>query len=137
MNVNVLNKIFGRKEDIMDSYKQILAENVHQLATQKGIGKTEACVKSGAGRSFISNMIGKDQDPSFDKVLNLAEYFNVSIDYLVGRSEKSSGELSSIDEELKYLLDLYQKLHEDDKIRIITKMETIIEDYPENKESVS
>ena len=35
------------------------------------------------------------------------------------------------------LLDLYDKLHDDDKIRIITKMETIIEDYPENKESVS
>ncbi|MBP1562078.1 MAG: helix-turn-helix transcriptional regulator [Oscillospiraceae bacterium] len=35
------------------------------------------------------------------------------------------------------LLDLYRQLHNDDKIRIVTKMETIIEDYPENKEGAS
>lgn len=74
----------------MDSYKQILAENIKRLASQRGIKKTEACVASGAGKSFISNMIGKDQAPSFDKVLQLAQYFDVSIDYLIGYNEHST-----------------------------------------------
>ena len=74
----------------MDSYKNILAENIQRLAVQKGIGKTEACVASGAGKSFISNMIGKDQAPSFDKVLQLAQYFDVSIDFLVGYDKYSA-----------------------------------------------
>ena len=42
-----------------------------------------------------------------------------------------------LSQEHQNLLDLYDQLHDDDKIRIVTKMETIIEDYPENKEGVS
>lgn len=66
------------------SYKQTLADNIVALAEQKGVSKTTACTESGAGRSFISNITTKDQEPSFKSVFGLAQYFGVSIDYLVG-----------------------------------------------------
>ncbi|MGN1303726.1 MAG: helix-turn-helix domain-containing protein [Oscillospiraceae bacterium] len=110
-------------------------ERLKKLCAAHGTNITQLCEKvTGSSGNLATWKKGYMRS---DYLLKVSEYLDVSADYLVGRSEKSSGELSSIDEELKYLLDLYQKLHEDDKIRIITKMETIIEDYPENKESVS
>lgn len=45
-------------------------------------------------------------------------------------NKKENGIISNnLLEDRQSLLDLYDQLHEDDKIRIITKMETIIEDY--------
>lgn len=38
-------------------------------------------------------------------------------------------DIPKLSQDHQNLLDLYDQLHEDDKIRIITKMETIIEDY--------
>ena len=84
-----------------------MAKNIELLAKEKGIKKTEACIESGAGQSFISNMIGKGQSPTFDKVLSLAEYFNVSIDYLIGYTPNSTKN-SKIDE----LMKLIPKLNE-------------------------
>lgn len=112
--------VVWQKGKPMYSYKQILVENIQRLSKERGIGKTEACEESGAGRSFISNIIGKGQTPSFDKVLQLAQYFGVSVDYLVGYTPENEEnpriqkliEFASrlTDEQLDGFIETYSKL---------------------------
>ena len=84
-------------------------------------------------RSILKNVGGA----AIDNIFKICGGLGITTDDLNNMTciqESVSQELSP---EHQNLLDLYDKLHDDDKIRIITKMETIIEDYPENKESVS
>ena len=62
------------------------AANIERLSNAAGISKTKALIESGAGKDFITNMINKNQIPSISKVLQIAQYFNVSLDYLLGYS---------------------------------------------------
>jgi len=61
-----------------------LIENINLLASKKGVSKTKALMESGAGKDFTVNIEKKGQKPSIDKIQLLADYFNVSTDYLLG-----------------------------------------------------
>ena len=52
--------VVWQKGKPMYSYKQILVENIQRLSKERGIGKTEACEESGAGRIFISGSSGSN-----------------------------------------------------------------------------
>lgn len=84
----------------MDINKEKLISNIDNLADMKGISRTQALIESGVGKDFVSNMIRKNTDPSVSKVMKIAEYFNVTIDYLLGKDENSNE---------KIVLDMNQK----------------------------
>lgn len=62
-----------------------LIQNIDLLSAQKGVNKTSALAECGAGKNFISNIM-KGSDPSIAKVEQVADYYGVSIDYLLGRT---------------------------------------------------
>lgn len=62
-----------------------LIQNIDLLSAQKGVNKTNALTECGAGKNFISNIM-KGSDPSIAKVEQVADYYGVSIDYLLGRT---------------------------------------------------
>lgn len=64
-----------------------LIRNIDALATSKGISRSKALLESGAGKDFAVNIEKKSQTPSLIKVTQLANYFNVSIDYLLGKTD--------------------------------------------------
>ena len=61
----------------------IVVERIELLAKNNGISKTKALTLSGAGKDLIAN-IKKGQTPSIAKLQKIAEYFSVSVDYLLG-----------------------------------------------------
>lgn len=69
---------------------EILIENLQRLAVGMGISLNTVLIQSGAGKNFVSN-INKGSDPSTDKVTKLADYFGVSTDYLLGRTDEKKG----------------------------------------------
>ena len=84
-------------------------------------------------RSILKNVGGA----AIDNIFKICGGLGITTDDLNNMTciqESVSKELSH---EHQNLLDLYDKLHDDDKIRITARMEQMIEDYPENKESVS
>lgn len=83
-------------------------------------------------RSILKNVGGA----SIDNIIKICGGLGITTEQLNDMPcvTQSAPKLS---QEHQNLLDLYDQLHDDDKIRIVTKMETIIEDYPENKEGVS
>lgn len=62
-----------------------LYETIMQLCNLHGITKTKLERDCG----FSQNSINKwtTQSPSMDKILKVANYFNVSVDYLVGKTD--------------------------------------------------
>lgn len=62
-----------------------LIQNIDLLSAQKGVNKTNALAECGAGKNFISNIM-KGSDPSIAKVEQVADYYGVSIDYLLGKT---------------------------------------------------
>ena len=98
----------------------VIANNIEKLSTERGITKTKALIDSGVGKDFIVNMINKKQIPSFVKVFQIADYFGVSIDYLVGYTPENEEnpriqkliEFASrlTDEQLDGFIETYSKL---------------------------
>lgn len=83
----------------------------------------------------LNKILGTEtKETNISTVIKLAKALDVSAEELIFGKPAN---INSVNNDERELLDLYKKLHDDDKIRIVAKMEQMIEDYPENKESVS
>lgn len=63
--------------------KETLIANIERCSRAAGVSPSRACIESGAGKSFISD-IRRGQTPSVAKVAALAAYLGVSTSELVG-----------------------------------------------------
>lgn len=68
----------------------LLKSNVEELVNQRGESKTKVFINSGVGKDFFSNL-NKGQIPSVEKIMSLADYLEVSTDYLLGRTDNKNG----------------------------------------------
>ena len=59
-------------------------ENLKGLREEKGIGQVELAYSIGVSKGIISLWENGLREPSMSSLILLAEYFKVSIDYLVG-----------------------------------------------------
>ena len=67
--------------------KELFSVRLRELRASKGISQKALASILGISDAAV-NMLEKEKRlPSFEILLALADYFNVSIDYLVGRSE--------------------------------------------------
>ena len=82
-----LNIGFAKEVSIMNTEQ--LIKNIEKLSAEKGINKTNALIECGAGKNFISNLM-KGSEPSITKVQQIADYFGVTIDYLLGKTPEPS-----------------------------------------------
>lgn len=62
--------------------KDVLLQRIETLCVKKKITRTTAFVESGVGKNFKSNLTSSN--PSEGKITMLANYFGVSVDYLIG-----------------------------------------------------
>lgn len=112
--------------DILDRISLLLGNKEQQeLTTYLGLKNSAfSDWKSGKSQSFRKYLI------------EISEFFNVSIDYLVyGKEKSSTSELTDIEQEL---LEKFRHLLDVDKGRILDRMATIYENYSsEQKENVS
>lgn len=65
---------------------QKIIEVIQQTCKEKNISPNRAFIESGVGQSLIANML-KGQIPAVNKISDLADYLDVSIDYLLGRTD--------------------------------------------------
>lgn len=67
----------------MDMY-----EKIRQLAQEKNISIRQLEEKTKIGNGAVGKW--RTSTPGIDKVQKVADYFNVSVDYLLGREDKTS-----------------------------------------------
>lgn len=66
---------------------KLLFNNIKTLCDKNGIKITNLEKELGFGGGIISRW-GNNADPSLSKIVDIADYFNVSIDELIGRNQK-------------------------------------------------
>ena len=81
----------------------------------KSNGKTQQEMADFLGisqASFYAYTVGR-AEPSLDKLIKLADYFNVSLDFLCGRQNKSLIFVDSLSKNKKELINLIKDLDDD------------------------
>ena len=59
-------------------------ENLKELRLEKNMSQTELAKQIGVGKSIISLWEKDECEPTLSKLIALAEFFGVTIDYLAG-----------------------------------------------------
>ena len=67
--------------------KVIFAERLKTLRTQNNLSMSGLAAAVGVSKQAIGQFEKSSNNPNVDTLVVLADYFDVSIDYLVGRSD--------------------------------------------------
>lgn len=67
-------------------YFDTFSDRLKELRTSKGLTMEQLGKELDSTKGTISNYENGNKKPSLDMLIKIADYFNVSIDYLVGRS---------------------------------------------------
>lgn len=59
-----------------------------QICDERGITPNKACLEMGLSRSLAAKWKNTGANPSFDVLTKMAEYFGVTTDFLLGKSEQ-------------------------------------------------
>lgn len=63
----------------------IVADRIKELMKENGLTQIKLSEKIGVGQSTISEWLCKKNEPSINSLWLLADYFSVTVDYLIGR----------------------------------------------------
>lgn len=88
----------GKQASNLKGYNNVFARNLRKLMERKDITQEELAKKAGCSRQAVSQYMDGSSVPNVDKLLGIADYFGVSIDYLLGRKNEPN------EIELKYLM---------------------------------
>ena len=58
-----------------------------ELRKKKGISQLRLATELNTTQNTISRYETGEREPGIDELIKIADYFNVSVDYLVGRTE--------------------------------------------------
>ncbi len=106
------------------------AERLKAVREEKGLSQTELAAKTGLQPSAVSHFESGRRSPSFDNLRRLADALNVTIDYLLGRSDlrDAAGPASDI------LFRNYEKLSDVDQEQVNKFAEFLAEKSKPGKE---
>ena len=74
---------------------EILINRISELCEKFGITKAKLFEECGLNKNIVNNL-KRGSIPSVDKITIIADYFNVSVDYLLGRTDNISSESNSV-----------------------------------------
>lgn len=67
-----------------------LGSNIKQLREREGLQQNDFAKKIGVSNVVLSRYESDERKPDYDTLQKIADYFEVSTDYLLGREEKKS-----------------------------------------------
>ena len=80
-------------------------ERLRSLRTQSGMTQTELAKRLGITKSVVSYYERLERSPSPDVLIQLADIFRVTTDYLLGVTHKKTIDVTGMDDEdMKFLL---------------------------------
>ncbi|MCL2095270.1 MAG: hypothetical protein FWH10_00025 [Oscillospiraceae bacterium] len=107
---------------------QIIIDKIQKLCDKKGISVNRALKESAVGKDLIANML-KGRIPAANKIADLAIYFGVSTDYLLGLAEQKENKYEKGESNMKkWDYEILKFIHSRDSV---TK-EEIASNFAEN-----
>ena len=61
-----------------------------ELRKKKGISQLRLAIELNTTQNTISRYETGEREPGIDELIKIADYFHVSVDYLIGRTENPS-----------------------------------------------
>lgn len=61
--------------------------HLRKLRLEKGVTQKQLAIDTGLSERGVQNYELGERKPTYDMLIALADYFDISLDYLVGRSE--------------------------------------------------
>lgn len=93
----------------------MLNENIKTLRLSKNMNQVEFAKALGVTKQCVSNWENDNVVPSIEMLCKIANFFGVSTDYLLGRSERRVIEVSKLTDEqishIAYIVDSLEKLN--------------------------
>ena len=99
-----------------------MIDRIKLLCEELGLNLTALERELGFGKSTIRKW--DKNAPSVDKVMLVADFFSVSVDYLIGRSDERTLDAEPNAEEMEFM-ETYQKAKESDKAAVRATLKVI------------
>lgn len=108
-----------------------LISNIDLLSKKRGVSRSKSLSESGAGKDFVVNIEKKSQSPSIVKIMQLSNYFDVSIDYLLGVENKNVEYAAqpSLTENEQLIIDLMRKLPLTEQGMVLLRAKDILVEF--------
>ncbi len=116
-----------------------LVKRIDELIEQHNLNRSQLLKICKISGGFLSNLEKNGSSPSIDKIISIANYFNVSLDYLVfGKNDANLVQINRIiepdanEQDEQELLKIYRCLDRRRKIRLNNFIYDEIEDMEQN-----
>lgn len=111
----------------------MIGDTLKRLRTKKGLTSEELCSKIGIKGGSYRNYERNDRKPDYDTLVKLADFYNVSTDYLLGRPDAKApadpiDKLMTVDEMEKDLLREWLSLDEASRKAFLDVLRKIVAD---------
>lgn len=77
----------------------VLNENIKSLRLARGLNQVEFAKAMGVSKQCVSNWENDNVMPSIEMLVKIADFFNVTTDYVLGRNEKTYIDVSGLTNE--------------------------------------
>lgn len=65
----------------------LIAQHIKELMKSEKLTQTEFANAIGVGQSSVSDWLNSKSEPNVENLWKICDYFDISLDYLVGRKE--------------------------------------------------
>ena len=101
-----------------------MLKNLKLLRNEKGISQQQLANILGISQQSINKYENHDVEPDISTLIAMADYFNTSVDFLIGRYDNEKLSEFKIKESEKALINNYRNLNKSEKICVDTLIET-------------
>ncbi len=106
-----------------------MLDKLKKLRNERGISQQALADIIGVSQQSINKYENHNIEPDILTLIAIADYFDVSVDYLIGRFDNCGVLPIKLKDKEKQLVKNYRKLNESEKICV----DTLIETYIKNK----
>lgn len=99
-----------------------MVKNLKSIRNKRGISQQALANALGITQQSVNKYENHKIEPDIDTLIAIANYFDVSVDYLVGRTNENNVPLFPNNS----LLDKYSKLNKSEKICVDTLVDTYL-----------
>ena len=102
-----------------------------ELREKNNLSQQAFAIKMNISQSTIGMWESGKREPNFSTIQKLADYFNVSVDYLLGRTEEITATNETISElniKEEEILEIFRKLNEEKQNKVIGYAEAQLND---------
>ena len=100
----------------------MMVKNLKAIRHARGISQQTLANAMGITQQSINKYENHKIEPDIDTLIALADYFDVTVDYLIGRTDENNQQLRDSNS----LLSKYSRLNKSEKICIDTLIDTYI-----------